>query len=108
MVRKPLSPLSSNSEIENLEFITFEKQIEQEQKDILVHEVTDVHSVSRRDKENFDSEILDEHNAIIDKYAQRTAKMDETLGEYQKDIGYFGISIQTFGAPPSDREKSTL
>lgn len=42
--------------------------------------------------EDFDSAVLDEHNAMIDKYVQRTADM-ENLGAYQKDQPQYGVSV---------------
>ena len=77
-----------------------EQQLLQEQKDIIINEVTEVNGeISNRQGENFDSAVLDEHNAMIDKYVQRTTEIEGTrnLGQYQKDSGQFGISVQTFG-----------
>jgi hypothetical protein len=45
---------------------------ENEQKDIIVQDVTEVATLSKRCGENFESSVLDEHNAMIDRYVQRT------------------------------------
>ena len=70
------------SDPEHEEFLQIEKQIMDEQKDILVQDVTEVQTLSKRCGENFESSVLDEHNAMIDKYIQRTAEIDGMMVPY--------------------------